>query len=258
MFQFRKYIFAGLIAVFIISFSIVVFWLAQSSKESQVPKLFITANPFNLTQIRAFSKYRSCEGHDYRAPTLDGKMEKTPRSMKHYVTVRQKFRGTTGKVDLFAPFDGEVSAIKNEKSSDDNQVWLTPNPHAVSQWQFIFFHLILDKGFKKGTSITAGQHIGTANLVRGPDGATDNFDISLKFTRPLRRPAIEAPFNHATDKVISEYKKYGIDVGDFVISKEYRDTHPCPIAPNHNNGSEAIFPPGSRTDDYVWLTDPKF
>jgi len=212
---------------------------------------FITANPLNLKQIQGFSKYRSCVGHDYRAPTLAGEMEKSPRSMKHYVVVKPEFRGTIDKVDAFAPFDGEISVVKNELYSG-SQVWLTPNLRRALKWQFIFFHITLDKGLQNGTKVTVGQHIGTAYLKRGPDGTTDNFDIGLKFTQPMRRPAVDALFGHARQSVVEEYAKYGVRVDDLIISEGDRDLSPCPLSSRYD-GPDVTFPHSMLADDYVWL-----
>src|SRR3989344_2121213 len=89
-------------------------WFAQSVNGEEAARRFIAANPLDLSQIEAFSKYRSCMGHDFRAPNLSGEKEATPRSMKHYVMVKPEFHGTIDKVSAFAPFDGIISVV------DDN------------------------------------------------------------------------------------------------------------------------------------------
>ena len=58
---------------------------ANTSADANVEnQKFITANPFNLSQISAISKFRSCVGHDYSGLNANGK-EETKRSMKHYL-----------------------------------------------------------------------------------------------------------------------------------------------------------------------------
>ncbi|MBI4135137.1 hypothetical protein HY477_00150 [Candidatus Uhrbacteria bacterium] len=247
----RKKIILIALAVVVIGFGVIVSRLARLPNEEIMAERFITANPLDLKQIQGFSKYRSCVGHDYRSSTLAGEMEKTPRSMKHYVIVKPEFRGTVDKVDAFAPFDGEISVVENDLSSG-SQVWLTPNPRRALKWQFVFFHITLDNGLQKGTKVAAGQHIGKAYLKRGSDDTTDNFDMGLKFTQPMRRPAVDVLFGHATQSVVEEYNKYGIDIDDLIISEGDRDLNPCPLSSRYD-GPDVTFPHGMMADDYVWL-----
>ncbi|MBI2607603.1 MAG: hypothetical protein HYW51_02140 [Candidatus Doudnabacteria bacterium] len=240
----------GLVVAVFVSLSV---YFSQAPSETKASERFITANPVDLAQIEAFSKYRSCEGHDFRAPHLTtAEIEATPSSMKHYVKAKPEFRGTVDQVKAMAPFDGKIYKIYDEGPSDQ-QVWLTPHAVSPQQWQFVFFHIALRDGLKQGSAVTAGQVIGTANLKRGPDGGTDNFDLAVKFTRPLHRPAIDAPFNHATQAVLDEYRAYGIEPEDFIISEEYRSAHDCPRSDWADEGPFIYFAPGGP-DDYVWLT----
>src|SRR3989344_4201393 len=215
---------------------------------------FITSNPLDLSQIAGFSKYRSCAGHDFRNPTAaTGKKEDTPRSMKHYVKVRGDLRGKNGVVKALAPFDGKISKVDDDMGgTDDRQIWLTPDSISPVQWHFIFFHIDLENSLKKGSSVKAGQIIGTANLARGPDGATDNFDIAVKITRPMRTPAVNAPFAHMTQDVLGEYAKYGIAENDLLVSKEKRDATPFPTVAG-GEGHDIFFPSEWSANDIVWL-----
>ena len=215
---------------------------------------FITSNPLDLSQIAGFSKYRSCAGHDFRNPTAAaGKKEDTPRSMKHYVKARDDLRGKNGVVKALAPFDGKISKVDDDMGGpDDRQIWLTPESISPVQWHFIFFHIDLEDSLKKGSSVKAGQLIGTANLARGPNGATDNFDIAVKVTRPMRTPAVDAPFAHMAQDVLDEYAKYGINEDDVLISKEKRDSAPCPTVAG-GDGPDVYFPSEWSADDIVWL-----
>ncbi|MEK7132259.1 MAG: hypothetical protein AAB833_01955 [Patescibacteria group bacterium] len=224
---------------------------SERSKIREESEKFITTNPFDLAQIKGFSKYRSCEGHDYRYPSITGEMEATPRSMKHYVVVKEMFRGTVDQIDVFAPFNGKISNVEDEFIGG-SQVWLAPNQGGTYDWQFVFFHLKLDEDKQKGVSVSAGEHIGTANLRREHIGTTDNFDFALRLMRPLRQPAVDAPFNYATQELLAEYSTYGITIDNLIISKEERDARPCQISPN-TEGTDIRFPTGIMADDYVWL-----
>ena len=215
---------------------------------------FIISNPLDLSQVVGFSKYRSCAGHDFRNPVAaTGKKEDTPRSMKHYVMVRDGLRGKNGVVKALAPFDGKISEIDVDMGGpEDQQVWLTPDSINPEQWHFVFFHIDLEDGLKKGSAVKAGQLIGTANLARGPDGATGNFDIAVKLTRPMRTPAVDAPFAHMSPSVLDEYAKHGITESNTIISKEVRDASPCPTVAG-GDGPDIFFPSQWSAGDIVWL-----
>ena len=221
---------------------------------------FITANPVDLSQVSAFSQYRSCAGHDFRHPTVaTGEFEKTPRSMKHYVKAKPEYRGTIDRVAAFSPFDGEITEIDDDNGGPgDQQIWLAPvnaNKASPRQWQFVFFHINLDPALREGSMVAAGQKIGTANLARGPEGATDNFDIAMKFTRPLHQPAVDEVFTHMVPSILAEYERYGIIEENMAISEKYRDASDCPLLPKGQGGEDAdtvYFPSGSGNNEYVF------
>ena len=223
-------------------------------KPEMLGRRFITSNPLDLSQIAGFSKYRSCAGHDFRNPVVaTDKKEETPRSMKHYMMVRDGLRGRNGVVKALAPFDGKISEIDIDMGGpQDRQIWLTPDSINPEQWHFIFFHIDMDDGLREGSAVKAGQLIGTANLMRGPDMATGNFDIAVKLTRPMRVPAVDAPFAHMSQNVLDEYEKYGISETDTIILKEKRDAAPCPTV-SGGDGPDVFFPSSWPADDVIWL-----
>ncbi|HEY4499559.1 MAG TPA: hypothetical protein VJH70_00285 [Candidatus Paceibacterota bacterium] len=230
---------------------------------TEINQQFITANPVDLEQIAAFSQYRSCAGHDYRPPTVTtGELEKTPRSMKHYIKAKPEYRGTQDRVSVFAPFDGEIFLIDNDLGGPgDQQIWLTPDTHhpaSPRHWQFVFFHINLNPSLREGMRVTAGQKIGTANLARGPEYASDNFDFAVKFTRPMHQPAVDEVFSHMTPDVVTEYKRYGITPDKLIIAEAYRDLHDCPLLPRKQNvpGQDPdtiYFPPEAGAGEYIFL-----
>lgn len=229
---------------------------ASPLTQEELNQKFIIFNPLDLSQIAAFSKYRSCAGHDFRNPSAaTGKKEATPRSLKHYIKVKSSLYGKNGVVKAFAPFDGKISVIDDDLGGPgDQQIWLTPDSISPRQWHFIFFHIDLEDNLKEGSAIKAGQLIGTANLRRGPDMATDNFDIAVKFTRPFRVPAVDAPFNHMAPDVLAEYERRGIGANDLIIPEKDRDAVACLIDPNVNfGGPDAYFAREGLPGDYLWL-----
>lgn len=228
-----------------------------SPTEKELNEKFIVVNPLDLSQVRGFSKYRSCAGHDYRGPTVQGEKEATPRSMKHYIKVKEEFAGKNGVVKAIAPFDGKISNIEKrdpERKPYDQQIWLSPdtNSKVPRQWNFVFFHIDLRDDLKEGSKVKAGEVIGTAYLSRGPENSTDNFDMAVKFTRPMSIPAIDLPLAHATSEILAEYEKYGITLDDLVISQEYRDQNPCPTT-GESMAGDVYFLPTSDPKDWVYL-----
>ena len=261
-------------AIVVVGFAVMAVGFSYKPTSGEIGERFIVSNPLQLSQVEALSQYRSCAGHDFRGPTVTGKMESSPRSLKHYVKVREEFRGTMDKVAALAPFDGVVSVIESDLGRPgDQQIWLTPNSKSPRQWHFIFFHVNLDPTLKEGSPVFAGELIGTANLARGPEvpsnlegpevpsnlegpeGATDNFDIAVKFTRPLHRPIFETPFYHMAEDVLAEYAKHGINAENMVIPEETRDNNPCPLLPEGEGfgGPDVYFPPEASQDAYIFL-----
>ncbi len=249
----------------VIGFGAMALGFSYQPTDKEIGWQFMTANPVDLSQIAAFSQYRSCAGHDYRHPTvMTGEFEKTPRSMKHYVKVKPEYRGTTDQVPVFAPFYGKITTIDTDLGGpNDQQIWLTPtaaNPISPRQWQFVFFHINLDPSLRKGSIVKAGQPIGTANLARGPNRATDNFDIAMKFTRPLHQPAVDEVFTHMTPAVLAEFEPYGITAKNVTLAEADRDAHDCPLLPlgqGGDNPETIYFPPEAGSNEYIFLQDLK-
>ena len=247
-----------------IPFAVIVFFAVMGILFSAVPteeelnEKFIVVNPLDLSQIRAFSKYRSCMGHDYRNPTArEGIKETTPRSMKHYIKVKEELMGKNEVVKAIAPFDGKISNIEKsdpERKPYDQQIWLTPDNGSLSprQWNFVFFHIDLRDDLKQGSQVKAGEVIGTAYMTRGPENSTDNFDMAVKFTRPMAEPAVDFPLAHATDEVLSEYEADGITLADMEISKEYRDQNLCKTTGDSQAG-DVYFERNTDPNDMVYL-----
>src|SRR3989344_44974 len=119
-----KKIASTVVVVIVLGFGGMSVWFAGGVNDEEATRRFITANPLDITQIDGFSKYRSCMGHDFRAPDLSGEVEATPRSMKHYVMVKPEFHGTIDKVSAFAPFDGIISVVDDDLGGPgDQQGW---------------------------------------------------------------------------------------------------------------------------------------
>lgn len=175
---------------------------------------FIIANPIDLEQIASISQFRSCFGHDYSGKNVDGERE-TLRSMKHYITPKNEFIDA----NAIAPFNGKISSIGDESIERGSQVWLRPDD--VSSWNFIFFHIVLEPGFKKGIEVKAGEVIGKSALREG-----ENFDFALK-RLGFGGQTLDSPFNYMTEEILAEYEARGVTPENVIISKEHRDASPC-------------------------------
>lgn len=179
---------------------------------------FITSNPVDLSQINRISKFRSCIGHDYSGANSEAQLESN-RSMKHYVEPINSLAGTSGEIQVFAPFDGKIT----QATSGDRgqQVWISTS----NGWHFIFFHVDLLEQFSVGSSVNSGEHIGYANLLMG----AANFDIGLKQFGPGIQ-AFNSPFLYMDSTVLDEYLEKGLTSEDLIISKFERDSKPCNFA----------------------------
>ncbi len=217
-----------IIVILIVAAAGILFFGGSPSEDNDK---FITANPLDLTQIKAISKFRSCEGHDYSGKNVDGETE-TNRSMKHYVTAVDTLDKTTNKVKAFAPFDGEIGTIEIEQNPRGVQVWLSPENSG--NWKFVFFHIDLLPNLSKGTEVKAGELIGYADLV---DAA--NFDIALKIGGFSQK--FDSVFDHMEDSVMQQYQDRGLTAENIVVTKDARDADPC----NFGRGS---------SDENGWIT----
>jgi hypothetical protein len=173
---------------------------------------FITHSPINLAKTSRLSKFRSCVGHDYSGFNAAGQLE-TNRSMKHYVVT------TTASPEAYMPFDGRIAEIRSERTAYGKQIWLTTEPD--NGWIFIFFHVNPAPGLAAGSSLKAGQLLGTA-----PIRPNDSFDFTLaRFGAD--QPAFDTPFAHMTDTLMAQFAQAGLTLENLVIPKAARDKRPC-------------------------------
>jgi hypothetical protein len=224
----------------------------SAKKEEKKTDKFIVANPLDLSQISKISKFRSCSGHDYSGDNVNGKKE-TNRSMKHYIQPIDSLIGSTGKIKVFAPFDGKIVSIQREENPRGKQVWLT-TPSSSEDWIFVFFHIDLASRLKVGSKVKSGQPLGYGNINN-----TVNFDYALqklegitikqfnelvkKFERgeiqvsddatyadfgyKNAKDIYDSPFNHFGEKVAAQYQKRGVTTKNIIIPKATRDKSPC-------------------------------
>ncbi len=211
---------------------------------------FIVANPFDLSQVSAISKFRSCVGHDYSGYNAYKERE-TQRSMKHYINGISSVVGSSDKVKVYAPFDGKIVYIDDDFASFEGkqrgqQIWLSGS--STGGRVFVFFHVDLLSSITEGIEVEAGQHIGYANLNNSP-----NFDIALKKAGNIGPHTFESPFLYVGVEVANQYEAIGIDLDYLIISKSARDLEPCSCI-----GEYCSFPsnsPESNPEDWVIVNE---
>lgn len=215
----------------------------QASKE--VDK-FIIANPVDLTQIKKISKFRSCSGHDFSGQNVDGIREKN-RSMKHYFKPVDVLSSSIGEVKVFAPFDGDIKSIRDEREPRGKETILRSE---TSSWDVTIFHLDLLPSLREGSKITTGQLIGHAHIA----SQGNDFDIAVtKFVGGVpdfkslssdqgenmqdfffSMMMMDSVFNYMTEGVLSNFKEFGITAENIIIPAAERDQAPCTFERTEN------------------------
>jgi hypothetical protein len=190
--------------------------------------ILITANPFDLSQVAYFSKFRSCWGHELPGKNFQGQDE-AGSSMRHYVGFLSSLNNTNDKIKLFAPFDGFFFDIVPPRTTfkgneDASFTVVSPLDPNVG---FKISGANMLPGFKKGDKVKAGQLLGYA-VVHDSDIDADYQGVD---NQPGNERAMvwifDSMFNHMTPEVLAEYKKYGLTKEKVIIDKEWRDNNSC-------------------------------
>jgi hypothetical protein len=173
----------------------------------------------DLGQYAAVSKFRSCEGHDFSGPNVQGDAE-SGRSMKHYLQARPDLVGSTGKLTVWAPFSGRVEMLETDQRGHRLGIVDATHPN----WMMLFFHTDPAAGLQVGSTVTGGQTVGYGNLAGG-----ENFDVTLKWSPGgnSQQERWDSPILHLTDAVAADFARHGLTPDTLVISKSDRDASPC-------------------------------
>lgn len=218
---------------------------------------FIVSNPLDLSQISAITKFRSCYGHDYSGKDAAGVMESN-RSMKHYFRPVDSLSGSVGRVKVLSPFNGAIEAYQYDHDPRGKQLLLTS---PTTDWTFIVFHIDLLSGLSVGSSVTAGQLLGYANI----GNAGGDFDMAVKkfpydynkmqslinsmtpdqqqqyfMSHSELMETFDSLFNHMSPQVLSQYTAKGATVDSLIVTPAYRDAHPCNFSPGSENPADWV------------------
>ena len=224
---------------------------------NQIPKGLVTANPVEFDRIYAISKFRSAAGHDY-SNSWDGEI---CRSMKHYfnmgrnqdpnthMPVRSQPTATQPNIKIFAPFDGTIESIDTEQTPIGKQVHIRSS-HYPNYYARLFHIDLLPEFNKLGTQVKSGQQIG----IIGPKDGTD---VAIQ-ANTFKGPVLLSVFEQMTDTVFGPYQARGFKREDFIINRQYRDTHPLSCGGGHNNESFSRSPGYDWHNDYVFFKNDPF
>lgn len=207
-----------------------------------LPK-FIVANPVNLSQLSAFSLFRSGEGHDFADD-----YEASGRSMKNYFNVRAELMNTFNAVAIYSPVNGTLAGSDPEQSEiapgvpRGTQLHLVPTGYAA--FDVRLFHINLDPSITVGSTVSAGQFLGYAELRPN----SPNFDWAVQVAwgarpsdaaldaRPpeFRNETFDAlgakllnPFGLMDSATFSSWAAYGLtSLSQTEFSEAYRDSNP--------------------------------
>jgi len=201
------------------------------------PKDFlITKNFLDLAQISSITKYRGCSGHQ----TISQYTDEPPSRMDHDITRIQTIE--PDQLKIYAPFDGYVTNVMSQGIS------MVPGSSKLSwwpfnQWRFSMPHTHPLPEYDKPTSfVKAGTLIGYADYegryeLKGFKNRGTQVIIGITAIPPMWKNGntepwkkLESIFYYMSDEVFAEYQAAipGLKSrDDFIISKEYRQAHPC-------------------------------
>lgn len=225
--------------------------------QSQIPNDLITSQFMDLDRVYMISSFRSGAGHDFSS----GVTGETCRSMKHYFNTskfntsppyRSQPTADEPNIKIYAPFDGKITDLKPSHTGIEVTMFSNKYP----SYRVRIFHVDPLSDLKAGSKVKSGQWIATI-------GPKDGTDFSVEAFSMFNGVILLSYFEVMTDEVFKPYQDMGFKREDFIISKEYRDTHPfkCGGIQTHplNKAKETFQHEKNRswTEDYIYLrADP--
>ncbi len=200
---------------------------------------FVKHNFIDLSKIGKISKFRSGVGHDFSRGQGENQ---SCRSMKHYfepIGINDAFwqrfhHGQLTKSDwptvkYFAPVTGRIVDVRSATNmfGDKENQFIIESAEMPSVW-FEFFHVLPGKDLQKGTTVKAGEFLGTIS-----PGNSGEIAVSIN---PQVNEQLVSFFQVASDEVFAQYQQRGVKSRDeLIISKSLRDSRPlkCSSQPPH-------------------------
>ncbi len=180
-------------------------------------------DPANVSRI---SQFRSCCGHDYSRKGEENS------SMKHYIHQIESFGISNDEFEIYAPFDGKVTNIKEDTRdlpcfNDTHGFQMFIRPDAQRSVYIKLFHVnpVVDEGpVRAGDLIAYGDFRECDNTNRNKVSENpSSFDISLQ-----RGNQSYPLFPAMTGDAFAPWIEAGVATpDDTVIPLEEREANPC-------------------------------
>lgn len=227
---------------------LVTFSLISQFAPDKPPKDFlITKNFIDLNQVHRITKYRSCIGHQ----TVDQYSDEPVSNMQHYVGTDPRI--STDQVKIFAPFDGYV--LGNSPFTLADGLTMIPKS-GIPWWPFNQWRFSMSDGasvlpkFQDPPihEVKAGDLIGYLDPYdRGGKKRLTGTHLRVGITaippmfkngngEPYKK--LDSVFNYISDEVFAQYQAFIPGLArreDFIISKVWRQAHPCKFRGNGPN-----------------------
>jgi hypothetical protein len=174
---------------------------------------FVTKSHIDLSKIWRVSRFRSGIGHD------NSDDSESCRSMKHYFMPFVDIEWSD--VQISSPIKGKITHIDAGSTSDSGkQVHIQATDYP--EYTFVLYHVNVNPSLPVGTSLAAGQLIGTHI------GAITMNDILVNhFPSPPDSWQLISIFDLMSNSLFLEYQKLGVESREaFIIEKEERDNDP--------------------------------
>ena len=193
---------------------------------------------FNFTELDKFSrisKIRSAVGHNYSYKTdEDDPSRQNCKSMKHYLIPKGAPRShgaysTTPhtfkwmSIKFYSPVDGFINHVEYSENNYGTEAnfGIQATETDAKGYYFDYYHIALDPNLTVGSTVKAGQQIGTL----GDENSYGEIAVSARISKT--KIHLISFLEVATDEIFNLYKSRGINSSaDVIITREERDANP--------------------------------
>ena len=193
---------------------------------------------FNFTELDKFSrmsKIRSAVGHNYSYKTdEDDPSRQNCKSMKHYLIPNGAPRSHSAysttphtfkwmSIKFYAPVDGFINHVEYSENNYGTEAnfGIQATETDAKGYYFDYYHIALDPNLKVGSTVKAGQQIGTL----GDENSYGEIAVSARISKT--KIHLISFLEVATDEIFNLYKSRGINSpADVIITREERDAKP--------------------------------
>ncbi len=152
-----------------------------------------------------------------------------PRENSLYASTPHSFVWMS--IKFFAPMDGTILNVQYTDTPDGREAQFSIQSSEYPGYYISFLHVRLLPELVLGSSVTAGQQIGTL----GNEEAWGEIVAEVQLSRDSK--ILLSFLQVATDEVLQLYKDRGVtSVADVIITKEERDANPLACDRNSEAG----------------------